>query len=746
VTKQYSFFLAVLIFALGLFAAAPAYAVCSSPAANEGAIEYFSTDDVYKICDGTNWQNWFIDDPLAPYVHLNFNETAGTTANDTGSQGTYDGTLINTPTWQTGAIQFTSTSFEQVTIPNLILAAPITHSIWIRRTATDASWHCVVCEDGDSGLWFIPGTNDFGVYPSAGGLEIMSAPSLTLNAWSHIVVTDDGTTSRMYHNGTQVDTSASRVDFSINSFAQAGGMYYFHGLLDDYRLYNRALTADEIAELYEGISTGLVGYWRLDETSGTSAADSSGNGNTGTMNGGLSGANAVGAQFLSGLDFDGTDDDINAGSAAMLDDLGALSACAWVYPDSLASDYYTVIDKSVNGGTGWNLYTIGATSVGGMGFGFLSRTNDYSERYVSMSTGTWHHICVTWDGVDDVTGSIKLYYNGSLQTPDNPGVAGSTPSDAANNLKIGEAGDGSYPYNGRLDEVRLYNRVLSAEEIASLYNLVVDPACSKDNAISYSSAGKYYTRCNSTTLSKTRQAAIGGACTKEGDLDYLSASDTYRFCNGSNWIETEARAVAMPTANLAHHWNLDESAGTTAANPTGSNAGSLLSTPVWQSSGGRIGGALEFDSALDRVNITQITTTTPITFSFWMRRTVDLTGGYAGIYMGILTEDNGSGVWHNPDQTSLAVYDTAGNERLNGGYIPTNVWKHVAVVDNGTTSRLYVDAVEVDTSASRVDFNIRSFGNDNVGGYPFTGLLDDIRIYTRALSAAEIEDIVLTAP
>lgn len=745
--------IALAAFAVAFGAAAPSYAACSSPAANEGAIAHFTSDDKYKLCDGTNWQNLFLDDPLAPFVHLDFNEGSGATANDTGISGLHDGTLLNAPAWEVGALRFTSTSSQEVTIPTLLVAPPLTHSIWIKKTGGSTNWFCVVCEDGDSGIWFMPASNDLGVYQSAGGSDIMSVSSLTLNAWHHIVVTDDGTTSRLYHNGTQVDTSASRVDFSVNSFGAAGGMYYFHGLIDDYRLYNRVLTADEVAELYRGINSGLIGYWRLDEVSGTSAADSSGNGNTGTMNGGLTGSNAVRGQLLSGLDFDGSNDRVTIANESNFDfDFDdPFTLAAWIYRETANSDDIVLGKNNWAPGYQFWLPSDGSPDCPGNGcltIGILSPSDEgyaVSTSNGAISVNNWHHIVATYDGSNSVNG-LKIYVDGTEKTDISTRWNDPPSGPALNNapLLIGDmddTGSGTGEFDGRIDEVRVYNRALSEQEIDRLYDMVVDPTCSKDNAINYDAVGNYYTRCQDTALLKSRQAAVGGACAKEGELDYLSASDAYRFCNGSNWIEIESRIVAMPTANLAHHWNLDESAGS-AANPIGGNSATLVSSPVWQPSGGRIGGALEFDSALDRATITQITTTTPITFSFWMRRSANV----AGNFIGILTEDDGSGIWHNPNQTSIAVYDTGGTERLNAGYIPTNVWKHVAVTDDGTTSRLYIDGMEVDTSSSRVDFNIRAFGNAFSGGYPYTGRLDDIRIYNRALSAAEIEDIVLTAP
>ncbi len=90
---------------------------------------------------------------------------------------------------------------------------------------------------------------------------------------------------------------------------------------------------------------GLVGWWTLDETSGTSAADSSGNGNNGTMIGGLDAGNdSVAGQIGTALDFDG-DDDISASDDNALDISSSFSLAAWIYPDTVSSGYMTFLVK-----------------------------------------------------------------------------------------------------------------------------------------------------------------------------------------------------------------------------------------------------------------------------------------------------------------------------------------------------------------------------------------------------------------
>ena len=114
--------------------------------------------------------------------------------------------------------------------------------------------------------------------------------NLTDNVWYHIVATFNGTDSKIYLNGELKDTHHfGTSNISVNPankilIGNEGWANYFNGTIDEFRLYNRSLNATEVnwsyikgsAGLISNVSTtGLVGYWNLDEGSGTIADDSS---------------------------------------------------------------------------------------------------------------------------------------------------------------------------------------------------------------------------------------------------------------------------------------------------------------------------------------------------------------------------------------------------------------------------------------------------------------------------------------
>ncbi|MFA7171519.1 MAG: LamG domain-containing protein, partial [Candidatus Paceibacterota bacterium] len=121
----------------------------------------------------------------------------------------------------------------------------------------------------------------------------VSSSYIPFGVWTHTVFTYDGTEICLWVNGVKrASTPATGIIRNPYQFFRIGWghneTYHFTGSIDDVRIYNRALSADEISDLYNGNQiddAGLVGYWGFDEGIGSTTADLSGNGNTGTIDG-----------------------------------------------------------------------------------------------------------------------------------------------------------------------------------------------------------------------------------------------------------------------------------------------------------------------------------------------------------------------------------------------------------------------------------------------------------------------------
>jgi hypothetical protein len=237
-------------------------------------------------------------------------------------------------------------------------------------------------------------------------------------------------------------------------------------------VYNYARSATQVA--YDYNRGGPIGHWQLDECSGTSAFDNSGNSYTGTLTIGATGANTApgtcvsgtstdawynGAtgKFNSGLDLDGTNDYV------LLPDFGLTSGSVsmWIYPHGVG-------DRRLFSQTSGLTTQGGATRIGLSG---EVQVWDGAGNWESVapngtiSVNNWYHLVFIYEGNN---GATTLYVNGKVQS------TSSTTDFDFSGVQMGIGATfvltfGSY-YDGIVDDFRVYNYPLSATQIQKLYN------------------------------------------------------------------------------------------------------------------------------------------------------------------------------------------------------------------------------------------------------------------------------------
>ena len=190
-----------------------------------------------------------------------FDEGAGTTTADASGRGN-PGTLTGA-TWTTlgrygNALSFNgSNSVVRVAdSASLDLTTAMTLSAWIRPTVSQSGWRTIMQRQTDS--YFLNASNSDGpLRPSGGGTfgtstTYVSGPTANpVNAWTHVALTYDGATQRLFVNGTQAATRATTgtIQTTDNPLWIGGNTpygEYFTGLIDEVRVYNRALTQTDI--------------------------------------------------------------------------------------------------------------------------------------------------------------------------------------------------------------------------------------------------------------------------------------------------------------------------------------------------------------------------------------------------------------------------------------------------------------------------------------------------------------------
>ncbi|HXI60836.1 MAG TPA: LamG domain-containing protein [Polyangia bacterium] len=204
------------------------------------------------------------------------------------------------------------------------------------------------------------------------------------------------------------------------------------------------------------INDGLVGYWKLDEASGTTIRDSSGYANDGTATSTSwltsSLASAINFTNSAALSFNGTSSYVTVGTTSLPANNAPQSITAWINLANNTANAYIICL--------WNSSSSG-TSIGING-GALAVWKWGPSNLVTLTppaTGGWHHVAYTFDGT-----THNLYLDAG--TPSTSTTAPNTLT--PNNAQLG-AFNSSPSYSGKLDDVRIYNRALSANEINSLY-------------------------------------------------------------------------------------------------------------------------------------------------------------------------------------------------------------------------------------------------------------------------------------
>ncbi len=210
------------------------------------------------------------------------------------------------------------------------------------------------------------------------------------------------------------------------------------------------------------IDPNLVGWWEFEEGSGAIAYDSSGNSNDGTLKGDpnwVSGKAGDYALDFDGLAGDGFMDSVQLSAIAALEgDL--VTVAAWIYANDFAT-YNTVLAQYNTSYNGYSLYTYNNQPSFYIGGGiYLEAVSPEA-----LNTGQWYHLAGTNDG-----SSLKIYVDGIPKAE----VTSVGYSGVNYNAYIGC--DSSYAFfNGVIDDVRVYNRALSEEELLQLYRKAFNP-------------------------------------------------------------------------------------------------------------------------------------------------------------------------------------------------------------------------------------------------------------------------------
>ncbi|MHC4640923.1 MAG: LamG-like jellyroll fold domain-containing protein [Planctomycetota bacterium] len=539
-----------------------------------------------------------------------------------------------------------------------------------------------------------------------------SSTKITDGVWHHVVGLRRGDRQYVYVDGVEEDSDGLPAGYDLSGTAQVnvllGAIYnnngdnppyvqkFYTGEIDDARIYDCALTEGNIRYLAglgdltldrPGYFGPMIAHYDLDEGSGTTAADSSGNGLDAAISGALySAVTADGSAAC--LDFNGFGDHaINELAGPYLEGLYEMSISLWIQSDLIDTDKgFIILADSSSDRHGMRYDTTGGDGGGDdvVKYGVMtSGGNEEDESSAGLQTTEWQHLVLSWKSGE----GIKLYVNGVPDIPssDKGPVTGYLTSQTRITLgKGGKDRAADAGWDGRIDDVRIYGRRLSQGEARYLagvgdllapssYQPLIGHWEAEGTADDSSGNGNHGTPVGDATI--VMDPVMGLVGSFDGNGDAINVGNSPLFNPGTSDFSIAA------WINMSSY---------------GGNWGNCI---VGKRGEGGLGWQLRRLSDTQRI-------------SFTTRNCGDQDG------------------W-GPGGTNVSL----------------NEWHHVAAVRQGTQKWLYVDGKK--EAVSDICDNITACDHDvyigarangsNTGPEAFfNGMIDDVRIYRAALTLEQV--------
>lgn len=419
----------------------------------------------------------------------NANDQSGNNNN-----GTVNGATLTTDRFgnNSSAYSFNGTSDYIKVLDNnsLDLTQNLTLSAWIQPNTSNTDQAIlgkgkIVSQTGYALLHNVLTPKKTGISiqnkPNPVSESFVNSSQLNPNTWYNLVGTYNGSELKLYLNGTLVNTIATNLQLMPNSLTdlfigcELNGFRFFNGKIDDVGIWNRALSQSEITTMYNGVNysdscnavsgslvNGLVAYYPFCGN----ANDQSGNGLNGLVNGAILTSDRFG----------------NSNSAYSFDGNSKINCAFSNQYSPNASDNYTFSFWAENASNNFGMilqyYTYNSTSnisnydffnshsmcpKGSYAFQNYPYNNPGGCSPTLINTNQWNHIIIV---IKQIEKTFNVYKNGVFWF--NGNVGNIKPYEGF--LTIGNNSSNAFGFNGKIDDIGIWNRALTSQEITQLHN------------------------------------------------------------------------------------------------------------------------------------------------------------------------------------------------------------------------------------------------------------------------------------
>jgi len=468
---------------------------------------------------------------------------------------------------------------------------------WIKTADAGSTYRGILVKQAAYGMFLYD--NELIAYDSVNSTELESNVSLNDDQWHHVAITFDNDVtngSQFYVDGQPVLSFTYEVQESNTEIAVGKGNaidtdfgQQFNGQIDNARVWNTIRTDAEILFSYNkclvGTESGLVMRWQFEEGSGILANDTSGNGNSGTLINmtdvnWVTGYNCESNSLIAHYPFNGNANDESGldnhgtpnGATLTADRFGNTNSA--YYFDGV-SNYISITDNpNINVQTGesytisyWTKHSaqnngkymiskymgsIGVEPSYGLGTGsngdsyswfeFTAGNGIENRGDIDLNDNNWHHITSVFKSGE----SITIYVDGELDIQHPTTYTGSITN--LHNLTIGCGANLARFYNGSIDDIKIYKRALSLEEIKNEASDLIAHYPFNGNA-NDESGNNLHGTINGATLTMDRFNSTDSAYSFDGNDIITIAHDDLLNSNSelsiSVWVKPNSQQNAM---------------------------------------------------------------------------------------------------------------------------------------------------------------------------------------------------------